>query len=413
MPIDIQKALDSTTGAALIPESLAPVVVEYAKKLNPLMGILRWNKAAGKTHEFARRTALPASGPEGEGAVTPSSRSSYARDSVQLKIIRTRGGVTGFERAATASFADALQTELNGAVESQAYSIEQQLLWGNSADPYQIDGLDALITTNLIDVDGVIQLADLDEMIDLVRDSGAKRDPLLLIMSNKMLSKVSSLYVSQFSLQLPSVDVRGGYRLSAYRDIPILESSFLRPAATMGAVDLQADSGGNLAAGTYYVRVSAVTQDGETVACASQSVTVSDNGKIVVDWTGSAVEGALLYKIYTTEPDGEAGGETLQLVVAGRTYDGDGTPSGAVTGAEVTKYVSGGNPPLDEGDETVYLVDLNPDQGLEVEYLGLSPIVIERLARTSDSEEFLLKTYFALAAKGEKHCARLLRVRTE
>jgi len=413
MPIDIQKALDSTTGAALIPESLAPVVVEYAKKLNPLMGILRWNKAAGKTHEFARRTALPSAGPEGEGAVTASSRSSYTRDSVQLKIVRTRGGVTGFESAATASFADALQTELNGAVESQAYSIEQQMLWGNSEDPYQIDGLDALVAANLIDVNGTIQLSDLDEMIDLVRDSGAKRDPLLLIMSNKMLSKVSSLYVSQFSLQLPSTDVRGGYRLSAYRDVPILESSFLRPAATMGSVSLQAGSGGSLAAGTYYVRVSAVTQDGETVACASNSVAVSASGKITVDWTSSVVEGALLYKIYATEANGDAGTETLQLVVPGRSYDGDGTPGADATSAIVDEYVSGGNLPLDSGDETVYLVDLNPDQGLEVEYLGSSPVIIERLARTADSEEFLLKTYFALAGKGEKHCARLLRVTAE
>ena len=413
MPIDIQKALDSTTGAALIPESLAPVVVEYAKKLNPLMGILRWNKAAGKTHEFARRTALPSAGPEGEGAITASSRSSYTRDSVQLKIVRTRGGVTGFESAATASFADALQTELNGAVESQAYSIEQQMLWGNSEDPYQIDGLDALVAANLIDVNGTIQLSDLDEMIDLVRDSGAKRDPLLLIMSNKMLSKVSSLYVSQFSLQLPSTDVRGGYRLSAYRDVPILESSFLRPAATMGSVSLQAGSGGSLAAGTYYVRVSAVTQDGETVACASNSVAVSASGKITVDWTSSVVEGALLYKIYATEANGDAGTETLQLVVPGRSYDGDGTPGADATSAIVDEYVSGGNLPLDSGDETVYLVDLNPDQGLEVEYLGSSPVIIERLARTADSEEFLLKTYFALAGKGEKHCARLLRVTAE
>jgi len=413
MAVDIRKALDttSTSGQALVPESLSPVIVEYAKKLSPLVGLLKWRQAEGRTHEFVRRTGLPTAGPEGDAATTPSSQSTYERASVQLKIIRTRGGVTGFQQAASSAFVDALQREINGATQAQTYAIEQQLLWGDSsADSYQLDGLDVALSSNVFVVNGEITLSLLDDMIDAVRDAGAARDRLVFLMSNKMLSKVSSLHMGYLQREIESIEIPGGYRLRSYRGIPIVETTFLRPRASLDGVSVSAQAGGSLEAGTYRVRVSAVTMDGETVASSSQAVTVAANDKIVIDWSGVNVEGALLYKVYMTDVDGAEGTEVFQKAFPARTYDSSGTVTGSTTSGEITEYTSNTLPPLDSGDENVYLLDLNPEQGLEGVYLGSEIINYIPLAKTGDCQEFILASYIALAVKGEKYCARLVKV---
>lgn len=127
MAEELRKALLTTasgSGSPLVPEDLEPVLVEYLYKISPLTAMLPVKRANGATHEFNRRDGVPSAWFEGELASTTQQTSSYSRNTVQVKILRTGGGVSGFARAAMRRFIDALEAEITGAVEGMADAIE-------------------------------------------------------------------------------------------------------------------------------------------------------------------------------------------------------------------------------------------------------------------------------------------------
>lgn len=425
---ELRNALKSSDVSALIPEDLEPQLIEFLYKISPLYQLLTKKRATSATHEVNLRSGVPEAWAEGE-LTTPVHRSStYQRKAVQLKIFRIAGGVSHFAQSATMDFIDLLAAELDAAVEAMADLLEFQAVWGNDTDTYQTSGLDTLVSEeasgNIVDVDGSVTLSVLDNMIDQISVfRGVNRDPKVFLASPGMVSKISGLE-TRVGLDLTTIEYPGGLRMRTYRGIPLVEAPYTKPASTTSSPTVTAtDSGGGTgpAAGTYNYKISSVTLNGEQVAGTADSVTTGAANQIDLSWTADA--NAKLYKVWRTG-DGEADDDDnydLLAVIAAKTYDADGNITGDVTSfADDGSYTPNTDVhPLGAGEETIWLVDMNPMRGLSAVYLpnqfgsaqaenGFMRFV--PLAKTKSSEDFMLEIFAAMQLPQPEVCTAARRV---
>jgi hypothetical protein len=426
----IKKALSSATGAgeALIPQKLEKVITNTLTYLMPEMAIIEPEFDNQKLHEFNRLNALPkAGGAMGEGAVTPTRSAQYVRDSVTMKVVRRKGAVTNFLKDSSQKYIDAAAIEMENHLYSHALDLAFYMYYGNElANPYEYGGLDRFINTSFNrmnnTVGGVVptSLKFLDDLIDKnTRKQGAPHKKAF-VMSPEMLSKVSSLLTNVRLNQglsgggLTEIEINGGWRMNAYRNIPIIESTFTRPQDTMGVVTPSTTTtGGTIAAATYFFRVSKVTYFGEQNASAQISqVTTGTTSSITFSCTAEA--DALQYRIYAGNVSGAL---TLKRIVSAFTYDGVGSITGdrtsivftsnpLVAGTEVVGEMTNDVPLVPTGgvpSESIFLWDLDKYQGLGKfaytntggsKFNGL--VTVEELAKTDDNLPFLIKTYGAM-----------------
>lgn len=416
----ITKALQVTTGSGgyLIPEDLNPAINEYLARISPLWSMIQKKRANGKTHEYVRRTGVPSARFEGELTEPNYTANTYDRPSVQLKILRTAGGVSGFQQATSERFANALAQEVDGAVEGMAQLIEWSLLNGNTADSYQFNGLEAMLLAdstaknalasggNILDVDGVIALSHLDSMIDRVRQyRQSARDPLAFLVSTGMISKISGLQ-TRISRTVQMVEFEGGFRMATYRDIPLIPTSYTQPAATTTSPTVTATkgAGGSLDDDEWFYAITSVTSAGEQlVGTGNSATTETTNNKVVLTWTADS--NALLYKIWRGTTSAT---DSLQLLdtIAAKTYDSSGAVDGTVATYtdDGTKTPNTNMHPLSTGEETIALVNLDQasDRGLHA--IGmLSPlgdpvdnfVSYFPLATRKSAYEFVLEAFMA------------------
>lgn len=428
---ELKQALDTVNNSALVPESIDETLYEELLKLQPLVSLVEVEQADGKAHTLVFRTSHPQGWFEGEGTPGSAKSSASARRSITLKIARLWGSVTGFAQAATKAFINALQFEIEGQLEGMSDVLEYSLLYatgdesesGFTGDVYQTTGILPTIykyaPENVYDAGGaVVTLAMLDELIaSITKWRGTKRDPRLFLMSLKMKQVVDGLQ-TKVSLPLTNVEIADGrFVMRAYGDTPIFETDLLTPVATSpavtGAVSAEA---GTLPAGDYEYRIAAVYMEGEQVAGASSgAVTLANPGAIDLAWT--ADDNAVLYMVFRSDDGGASFG--LIDIIPALTYAADGTPNGVVesytdTGKALIDRVA----PLEDGEEIIVIANLNPRRG--VTFLGLiddmgrpvnTLVRFVELARTKDSYDFFLKSYFAVAMKYRNMAAVYRRVK--
>lgn len=427
----IRKALDSSSakGQALIPEFLEKVISNTITRLRPEIAAIVSRFGRQKTHSFNRITALPtAGGAMGEGATTPTTNSTYARDTVDLKIVRRKGAITDFLQDTSGDLLDASAAEMENHLLTHAYDLSTYITHGNAgADEYTFSGLDHFISTNRIQeaVAGVVPttLSFLDDMIDRNLDKQGAHHNKMFIMSPQMLSLASRLLTNVNLYQnFGTTEVPGGWRLNTYRDIPIIVSSACRPKATMTTVaTATATTGGTIPSDTtYYFRVAPITHDGEQASSAEVSQATgsgTETNTITLSWT--AYTGALYYRVYGSTTTGT---ETLIDVISAFTYDGNGTKSGNVTSwtisaplthntSTVTTAMSSDVPfniSSSIPTEQIILWDLDEYQGLGKfpytntggsKFGGL--VTIKPLAEVDDYQQFMVKTYGCLCPSFE------------
>jgi hypothetical protein len=431
----IQKALTSATNVAepLVPEKLEEIITNTVVRLSPELAVMKSRFDNQKFHEFNRLLTLPgAGGAMGENAVTPTRNSTYARDNVELKVIRRKGAVTNFLQDAAAKYIDAAAAEMENHLLAHVYDMNTYIAWGNElADPYTFGGWDRFVSTNRINeaFAGVVPttLGFLDEMIDRNLEKQGEGHDRVFLMSARMLSKISSLLTNVRLNQgltaggLTQVDIGGGWRLNAYRDIPIIVTSSMRPTAStpMGTVTATgAGSGGAIDNDQYFFMVAPVTYNGEELPSAEANETTSSADTVTLAWSKPTTVQPLYYKIYcglTT------GGANLKLVgmTSAFTYDSAGTITG-----DVEEYVFTANPddrvttevpahmandvPMGASggvpNEAVALIDLDEYQGMgKLPYTNTAGsrfgglVTMAPLAQTDDNLPFLIKSYVALA----------------
>lgn len=457
----IQKALssDSGSGGALIPQNLEKLITNTIVQLVPEIAVIEPVKVDGKYHEFNRLTALPGGqGAMGESGTTPTSQSTYYRTGRNLKVTRRKGAVTNFLQDASKNYIDALSQEMENHVQAHGYDLRTQIVWGNDeADAYTFPGLDSFITTNRVagTLGGTVptDLSILDAMIDANADRQGSNHPKAFLMTNRMLSKFSRLLTNVRLNQglaqggLSTVSIPGGWRLQAYRDIPIIPTTSLKNDTAMGTVTAsKTDSGGSVAADTYYFRVSFVNVNGESVADAERSVTPS-GGSSVVTLAWADVPSAWYYKVYCANT---SGGEKLVAILPSKLYDSAGTPSTRITGvtfsttpttrnptvsapadlatalsgkAPVSAAMANDLPVVQTGGvtpERILLWDLDKIQGLgKFAYTNSAGsrfggiVTMEPLAKTDDNNPFLTKTYGTLIDSWEATSYLVANVRPE
>jgi len=450
----IRKALDSAVGAGstpaspLIAQKLEKIITNTVVRLSPELAVIQSEYDAQKYHEFNRLTALPAAnGYMGESGTTPTRNSTYARDNVEMKVLRRKGAVTNFLQDSSKGYIDAAAAEMENHLQAHAYDMIAGLEWGNkAANKYAFDGLDSIVSTNRKNEaqGGAVpsSLGFLDDMIDVNLEYQGGNHKKVLLMSPKMQSLVSRLLTNVRLNQgtaggLTPVEIEGGWRLSAYRDIPILPVSGMAPRGKMGALTpATATSGGTIAADTYQFRVAYVDYNGESEASdrASQATTGSAS-TLTLAW--AAVPGAFYYKVYAFK--GTSGiNEKLVAVIPAQTYDSAGTFVADVTGCVFTTNPGAANPTLTlsatggvlagptasvpagmQNDlplvstggvkpETVILWDLDKYQGLgKVPYTNSGGdrfqglVTMVPLAVTDDNLPFLIRSYMALCPSFE------------
>lgn len=424
----LRKALTtgSTSGGPLIAEHLETVITNELVRLVPELAVPEFKYDPQGSHEFNKVTALPTPGSAmGEASTTPTRQSAMERAIVPLKVMKRKGSVTGFLRAAAKENWDSLEVEIENHLQAFGNDLACYMVYGNaSADSYTFNGLDYFIATKRTNevVGGVVPttLNALDGMIDSSNRKKGSNHRRAFVMSPEMLTKFSGLYTqvrdnrSAIREGTKMIEIDGGWRLQTYRDIPILESSQTRPQGQMGAVAAaHAGSGSGIADDTRYFMVAPITWDGEQIASAEATDTSSSSDTISLSWT--AYDGALFYKIYASDTTGT---EKLVKIISAFTYDGTGTITGSVTGVTFTTepltpdansvpthmqndlplVYSTGVPP-----EIVLLWDLDPFQGLgKFAYTnddgnridGIATII--PLAKQDDTDDFLIKTYGAL-----------------
>jgi len=446
----IQKALTAATGSgeALIPQHLEQVITNAVPRLSPLVAMMTPKFDNQKLHEFDQLTSLPASGGAmGEGAVTPTTQPVYTRANVSLKVIRRKGATTNFLQDASKKNIDAAAANMESELLAHVYDMENYIAFGNaSSNQYEFTGFDTYVTTYRTNkaLGGVAptNFTDLDTMIDANFEKQGAAHNKAFIMSPQMLSKYSAL-LSNVRLNqgltgsMSQVDINGGWRLNAYRDIPIIMSSFCRPKITMGTVTPStATTGGTIAnSATNYFRVSAVTKDGESLASAETSnlaTTGSSTSTFTLTWT--PIADAFRYKVYFSVTSGS---EVLIAVVPGYAYDANGTIAASTTNTINTTLTCTSNassvvntctftswtpttiPTAMQADlplvitatyapEYIFFIDFDEFQGLGrlpytnqggSQFNGL--VTIEDLARTDDFLPFLIKSYAAVAPSYE------------
>jgi hypothetical protein len=419
---ELQKALTTTgDGAALLPYDLDPILHEELLKLQPLAVLMDIIEAGGKTHEYNVRSSHPMAWFEGEVTPQNNKNSVYARKSVQMKIQRIWGSVSGFAQAMDERFIDALATELEGSLEGMANILEYGFMWGAAddliftGDPYQYSGMIprifAYAPENIIDGGGnKITLDDLDAAIaKAVGFRGVRGDPKLWLMGTRMKQIVDGL---QTKVQIPLTEVvlaDGKIAMAAYDNIPILESDYIVPVATTTspAATATAAAGGSLIDDEYFYVISSVTYYGEQVAGVEDSATTSaTNNTVNLTWTADA--NAVLYMIWRGLATGNANLKLLDIIPA-LTYDGNGTVNGTVeayaddgsidTGAGATLQAI---KPLSVGEQNILMVNYNSVRGAallgKVDDMGRPTdrlFSFVELARVKDTFDYMLKGYLS------------------
>lgn len=414
---ELQKALTTSgDGAALLPYDLDPILHEELLKLQPLAVLIDIIEAGGKTHEYNVRSSHPQAWFEGEVTPQNNKNSVYARKSVQMKIQRIWGSVSGFAQSMDERFIDALATELEGSLEGMANALEYGFMWGAAddigftGDPYQYTGiiprLFAYAPGNVIDAGGnKIVLDDLDAVIAAaVGFRGVRGDPKLWLMGTRMKQIVDGL---QSKVQIPLMEVvlaDGKITMAAYDSIPILESDYIVPATvTSSPSDLTATkgAGGTLADDEYFYVISSITMYGEQVASNEDSDTTSASDNLVdLAWTADG--NALLYLVFRGLTTGNANLTLLDIIPA-LTYDGEGTVSGSVA-----TYQDDGSrtqiaiKPLSDGEQNILMVNYNSVRGAaflgKVDSMGRPTdklFSFVELARVKDTFDYMLKGYLS------------------
>jgi hypothetical protein len=408
----IALAMDTTAASDFIEADIEKAIQVMIFSQEPLLDSIIQKPAYADSVKWKKILTGPTAKAEGENAVTPGSDFTSGQGTADLKIVRSKGSVTGLAQAATQKTIDLFQEDLTLRTAAMREAIIGYTLFGNkTADPYQYDGLDTLVQTVRSNVAADVETDHLDELIDSI--PAKWRSKMVFNMSSKMLSAVSKLD-TDVRKNITEIEYMGGRRMSKYRGIPINESDYCRPTSTMATLASVSGvaAGGVLVPGsTYRYRMAAVTQYGEQWASPEKSQVVG-GGHNSITITFTAVAGAILYKVYRTAENGLAGTEKLHAVIAANTYDCDGTITGVVTSfVDKVNVLSGTDICLDatDVDETIQLVNLDSNVGIAmygmrnqagqdiktmVQYLPL--------ARTKDSEDYLLLSYHVAAIYNEQ-----------
>lgn len=447
MPTELEEALTAaTTVSPLIPKIIDPLLLEYQRRFAPLLAAIPARQWGSTQYFFNRRVTRPDAGGVVDGGARPLGNSTYEQAVFNIKLFQAVGAVTGFAQTVTRDLVgDLRQLEIDGTVQSMLWSIETAFIWGSdpatASGQYPIcSGLDYLVSnftngtgsnayTNSIDLGGAnFTLKNLDQLMALVAANAGmptSNPNWMFIMSPNMLGSVSQTLTAQQRF-MGEIEVAAGLVVPSYRNVPMIESSFLSPRTNqMGNVSTAtATTGGTLAAATYYYQVSAVVaRFGEIQASNEVSqVTTGSTSTVTLSFSTptNLPDGAapVLYKVYRAT---SSGNETLVGVVDAFDTTGAAVTSIIDNGSNLLTNSSGNTGPAayvgtnagakvrGAAMEDIYLVPKDPNFMLRPWTRDMQIIPLAPTTTAPDVLPFAAVTDTALAVRAPKYTGRLAR----
>lgn len=459
MSTELEEALTAAQVGPLIQKRISPMLLEYQRRYAPLLRALpseQWNSSV---YYFNTRTSRVPGGFVSDGGARPVGASVYTQNQFTIRLLQAVGSVTGYAQEVTrAQIGDLRAKEIDGAVQSLLWDIENGICWGSDGatnlGPYpQFDSLDVQAgqfagsggsaAQNALDWAGAgFSLGLLDQLVDLVETNAAQ--PIMgpewmFVMSTTANSRLAQLLTNQQRFvesmgagTIGRSEVAAGLIVPTYRDIPILKSSFLNARnLSMGTVTAAtATTGGTLAAATYRYCVSAVmARMGEIAASAEVTqATTGSASTVTLSFTPPAAfeQGApILYKVYRSTAG--AGTTTLLgFVDANVGLQADGiTPivatsivdtgaalvpqNGATVPANTPAAYVGtntGHKPRTAGLEDIYLVSRDSDNVVRPYVRDIRPVEVYPTTAAPDTLPFALVSDTCLAVRAPKYLAR-------
>jgi plasmid maintenance system antidote protein VapI len=274
--------VEPSTGSAISDIAISDALTNTVIALSPEIALLELEGSKSYTYYYDVVNSLGTpTGAIGGGANTPSRQSSYSRNSVTMKSIRNKGAVADFLRDVSEQRIDAVAVEMENQLLAQTWDVNYNVIYGNNtANGYEMNGWETMIpaanrtsyfSSGAPTVPG--DLTILNDMIAYSDRKGGNRHRKAFICSPEMNQRLGFLLTStriQYGIPgtLETVEINGGYRLTAYQGIPILPSTFLggQGAGTMGSISLASGgtTGGSFSDGTYYAAVTYVSKYGES-----------------------------------------------------------------------------------------------------------------------------------------------------
>lgn len=449
----LREALAAAGVGALIAKEIDENLLEYERRYSPLVRTIPTVPWDTNVYFWNTRTARPSGGFVQDGGARPVATSTYVQNQFTIRNLQSVGAVTGFAQAVTRGvIGDLKQREIDGAIQSLIWDIENAIVTGFEAATYnatsgalgpypQYTGLSFQVnsfsgqTQNSVDEAGAtLTLAMLNKLRNIVESNAAmpvQGPEYMYVLSPGAHVGLDSLFTNQQRF-LGEVEVAAGLIVNSYAGIPLIKSSMLAPGGLqLGTVTAGTTQGGTgvLGAGTFRYQVSAVMQRfGEIAASVEVDQVVGSgaagNTQLAVT-TPSGPEGAqpLLYLVYRSTLGGAVG--TISLLGVVDAYDTTGAAVTSIidTGAALqtnsaansvnpTAYVGGnaGLGPRGINQEDIYLVPRSEDFLLRPVVRDITPITLAATIAAPDTLPFALVTDTCLATRAPKYMARLARV---
>jgi hypothetical protein len=443
----VREALTALGASPFVQKVIDPTLVELQRRYMPVLRAIPSQRWTTDIYNFNQRTVVPAGGFVPDGGARTVSNSSYVQLSYQMKHIQTVGAVTGYAQE-VANLLDLRRTEMAGATMGYYWDAECGAMWGNAASTAgqaqpQFDGFDTLVSDfttgykNCIDfTNSTMTLGMLDQIADLVQKNA--KEPVfnsnwMWIMSTTAHSRLAQLLEGQ--QRFNDVEIEAGLIVGTYRNIPILDTSFLSQYGFgEGTVTTAtATTGGSLAAATYFYQVVPIfARQGAGIASTEVSQAASGStSTITLSFSTPAGYDGLtpqLYKVFRATTTGQ---ETfLGYVDATVGLNTDGvtpitTTSIIDTGAALIPQNSGTVPavlptayfgtnssmkPPGTGTEDIYLISRNKRNVVRPYVREAVPLNVYPTTSSPDALPFAIMGDTVLAVRASRFVGRGYRV---
>jgi hypothetical protein len=241
------------------------IIAQIREYKNPLFSNLPRRRGSGDAWYVNRRTPGSTSAQfVGDTDAITEDTGAYTQVTFAYKTIGAKGKVSRRLQAQGRSYTDVLATEIEAKTLDFKDYEDWAYIWGSvSADADQFDGLNTLVSgSQVVAITTAtggddLTLEKMDELIDT-----CAFDPDLLVCSKTGRRKLNGLI--QANQRYPNVvEIRGGAKVIAYNDIPLLVSTNITDTMTFSGTDVTASTGGStsaiLALDTTYLWVAELT----------------------------------------------------------------------------------------------------------------------------------------------------------
>jgi|GEM_PF-1737701 len=218
---DINGPTPGTANAITPRQELDGVILSIANRMTPFRDRVTRKAGVGSAFTFNLRSSLFASGESadprkavyGDGALPQAKSSKYYTKTSAYKAIGYSGSVTGLAQAQGAALVNLYADEIEATTRRVIQAEEWLDFWGDNSytDPTtgeaSYDGLDALITTNVIDASGAaISKSLIDQACNLIGQQGGSATHIFT--SFRVSDQISNLYDSSMSVTVVNGESR-------------------------------------------------------------------------------------------------------------------------------------------------------------------------------------------------------------